>query len=126
TGNGGDDLDGSSSLESLIGTAPGEVRAAWSECQQIRSAIAKNNDVKRKIGKRLRSNERQAERFRAELASRVTGEDRKELMELQYRIGRLELENMELEQSRIVHASILRGKDLTIQKLRLQVAVRDK
>jgi hypothetical protein len=36
-------------------------------------------------------------------------------------VGRLELENMELEQHRIVHESILKGKDLAIQKLRLQV-----
>ena len=41
-------------------------------------------------------------------------------------VGRLELENMELEQHRIVHESILKGKDLVIQKLRLQLAVRDK
>lgn len=39
----------------------------------------------------------------------ITPEDRKELMELQYQIGRLELENMELEQHRIVHESILKG-----------------
>jgi hypothetical protein len=31
--------------------------------------------------------------------------------------GRLELENMELEQHRIVHESIVQGKDLVIQKL---------
>ena len=47
-------------------------------------------------------------------------------MELQYQVGRLELENMELEQHRIVHESILKGKDLIIQKLQLQLAVRDK
>ena len=41
-------------------------------------------------------------------------------------MGRLELENMELEQHRIVHESIVKGKDLTIQKLMLQLAVRDK
>ena len=39
-------------------------------------------------------------------------------MELQYQVGRLELENMELEQHRIVHESVLKGKDLTIQKLK--------
>lgn len=44
-------------------------------------------------------------------------------MKLQYRIGKLELDNMELEQSRIVHESAMRGKDLTIQKLQLQVGV---
>ena len=43
------------------------------------------------------------------LDENITPEDRKELMELQYQIGRLELENMELEQHRIVHESILKG-----------------
>lgn len=51
----------------------------------------------------------------------ITGEDRNQLMRLQYRIGKLELDNMELEQSRIVHESAMRGKDLTIEKLQLQV-----
>lgn len=59
-----------------------------------------------------------ANHLRAELSNKITGEDRRELMELQYQVGRLELENMELEQHRIVHESILKGKDLTIQKLK--------
>lgn len=54
-------------------------------------------------------------------ARQITGEDRDQLMKLQYRIGKLEVDNMELEQSRIVHESAMRGKDLTIQKLQLQV-----
>ena len=57
---------------------------------------------------------------------KITSEDRQELMELEYRIGKLELENMELEQSRIVHESLVRGKDLTIQKLQLQLQVQEK
>ena len=44
-------------------------------------------------------------------------------MLLEYRIGKLELENMELEQSRMIHESIVTAKDLTIQKLRLQLQV---
>jgi hypothetical protein len=82
--------------------------------------------MKKNIAKRLRHNEKEAEKFREELGENVTGEDRRELMALQYQVGRLELENMELEQHRIVHESILKGKDLVIQKLRLQLAVRDK
>ncbi|CAM9619919.1 unnamed protein product [Chrysoparadoxa australica] len=112
--------------DKLLWDAPAEIRAAFAECGQLRSAIAKNNDMKRKISRRLWGYERKAERFREELASKVAGADRKELMELQYRIGKLELDNMELEQSRIVYDSVMKGKDLTIQKLQLQVAVRDK
>ena len=119
--------DGSSAAaQETVQRAPHEVKAAWRECEQLRKAIERNNEMKKSIAKRLRSNERQAERFRTTLASQITTQERRELMELQYRIGCLELENMELEQSRMVHDSIMKGKDLTIQKLQLQVAVRDK
>ncbi|CAN0314020.1 unnamed protein product, partial [Scytosiphon promiscuus] len=97
------------------------VKVAWRECEQLCSAISKNNETKRKISRRLRNNSRQAEKFKADLDGKITGEDRNQLMKLQYRIGKLELDNMELEQSRIVHESAMRGKDLTIQKLQLQV-----
>lgn len=118
--------EGSDFSSYLIANAPTEIVSVWRECEQLRKAVLKNNSVKRSIAKRLRHNEREAERFRDELGDKITGEDRRELMELQYQVGRLELENMELEQHRIVHDSILKGKDLTIQKLMLQLAVRDK
>ena len=110
----------------LISRSPDDVKEAWHECEQLRKACVKNNSMKKNISKRLRHNEKEAEKFREELSTKITGEERKELMELQYQVGRLELENMELEQHRIVHESILKGKDLTIQKLKLQLAVRDK
>ena len=110
----------------LIANGTSEIKEAWQECEQLRKAILKNNGMKKSIAKRLRHNEREAEKFRDELSTKITGEDRRELMELQYQVGRLELENMELEQHRIVHESILKGKDLVIQKLKLQLAVRDK
>lgn len=110
----------------LLTSASTEIKDAWLECEQLRKAIMKNNGMKKSIAKRLKHNEREAEKFKDELSTKITGEDRRELMELQYQVGRLELENMELEQHRIVHESIVKGKDLVIQKLRLQLAVRDK
>lgn len=103
-----------------------DIIEAWQECEQLRKAIVKNNGMKKNISKRLRHNEKDAEKFREELSHNLTGEDRRELMALQYQVGRLELENMELEQHQIIHESILKGKDLVIQKLRLQLAVKDK
>jgi len=110
----------------VLAHGPPDVKDAMSECDQLKKAISKNNALKRNIAKRLRKNERDAETFRSDLGDKVTGEDRKELMELQYQVGKLELENMELEQHRIVHESILKGKDLAIHKLKLQLAVKDK
>jgi hypothetical protein len=95
------------------------------EVQQVRKAIDRNNAMKRSIAKRLRNNEKKSEKFREELMHKITSSEFRELMELEYRIGKLELDNMELEQSRIVHETIVRGKDLTIQKLQLQLAQRD-
>ena len=119
-------LDAAELSAKILAEAPPEVAVCWRECEQIRKAVLKNNGMKRSIAKRLRHNEREAERVRDELGNKITGEDRRELMELQYQVGRLELENMELEQHRIVHESILKGKDLVIQKLKLQLAVKDK
>jgi hypothetical protein len=122
----GEDGTSEFSIELLSKASP-DIKDAWQEVEQIRKAMLKNNAMKRNISKRLRHNEREAEKLRENISTNVvTSEDRRELMELQYQVGRLELENMELEQHRIVHDSVLKGKDLTIQKLMLQLAVRDK
>ncbi len=104
---------------------PEEISRAMGEVQQVRKAIDRNNAIKRSIAKRLRNNQKKSESFREELTHKITSSEFRELMELEYRIGKLELDNMELEQSRIVHDTIVRGKDLTIQKLQLQLAQRD-
>ena len=43
--------------------------------------------MKRNIAKRLKANEKEAEKFREELSTKITGEDRRELMELQYQVS---------------------------------------
>jgi len=70
----------------LDGDAPAEIKEAWQECEQLRKAVLKNNGMKRNIAKRLKLNEKEAEKFREELGTKITGEDRKELMELQYQV----------------------------------------
>ncbi len=114
-------------LHALIArSASDEVLGAWKEWEQLKKAVTKNQVMKKNIGKRLKLNEKEAEKFRSELSDKITGDDRRELMELQYQVGKLELENMELEQHKMVHDSILKGKDLTIHKLKLQLAMKDK
>lgn len=56
---------------SIVSPPPPEVRVAWRECEQLCSAISKNNETKRKISRRLRNNGRQAERFKADLDGKV-------------------------------------------------------
>eukprot|EP01041_Mallomonas_annulata_P002644 gene2644-5192_t len=110
----------------LLAGAPEEIKDVWKETESLKKAIGKNSVVKKNITKRIRRNEKDAEQIRSEISQKVAGEDRRDLMELQYQVGRLELEKMELEQHTIVHESIVKGKDLTIQKLKLQLALKDK
>ncbi|KAJ1450013.1 P-loop containing nucleoside triphosphate hydrolase protein [Pelagophyceae sp. CCMP2097] len=115
-------------LSALISNSPADVQAAYGDVEQLRHAIDKNKSTKRRTTQRLRDNERGAEQCHADLRTdrRVTGEERRELLELMYKIGNLELGNMQLEQSQVIHDAVVRGKDLTIQKLQLQLAMRDK
>ena len=112
----------------LVADAPQNVAAAYGECEQLRKAIEKNSHTKNATKKRLRENEKAATTFHAELRNnrRVTSDERRELLELMYRIGNLELGNMQLEQAQVIHNSVIKGKDLTIQKLQLQLLMRDK
>ena len=73
----------------LLASAGQDIREAWLECEQLRKAIIKNNSMKKNIAKRLRQNEREAENNHKELNEKITGEDRRELMELQYQVGLL-------------------------------------
>ena len=49
----------------LIANAPGSIKEAWNECEQLRKAILKNNAMKKNISRRLRHNEREADKFRS-------------------------------------------------------------
>jgi kinesin family protein 18/19 len=82
------DQNNLTTTEKLIASAPDTIRESWSEVEQLRTAMAKNNGIKKNIGKRLKHNEKEAEKVREELEQNITGEDRKELMELQYQVGR--------------------------------------
>lgn len=48
----------------LLENGSNEVKEAWVECEQLRKACVKNNGMKRNIAKRLRHNEKEAEKFR--------------------------------------------------------------
>ena len=53
----------------ILSNSPGEVKEAWQECEQMRKACGKNNGMKKNIAKRLRHNEREAEKFRCAFTS---------------------------------------------------------
>ena len=71
-------------VAALMADAPDEVTTAYHECEQLRKAIEKNSSTKTSTKKRLRENEKGAEKFHAELRNnrRVSSDERRELLEL--------------------------------------------
>eukprot|EP00741_Cyanophora_paradoxa_P008425 tig00001310_g8152.t1 len=105
---------------------PRAVRAARSEVQTIGTNAGKNGELKSQLERRLRENEAVAKNLRFEMPRRVTSAERRELLELEYRIHVLELENMELEEQSLLHDSVLRQREEDVAKLLDQIRVRDK
>ncbi|ETV97900.1 hypothetical protein H310_09219 [Aphanomyces invadans] len=101
-----------------------DIVVAKMEIGRLQDDIKDLSTEKSELTRKLRHTERAAEEFRAALEHTITNDEKRELLLMEYRIGKLELENMELEQSRTVQDTISRGKDLTIEKLKLQLRVR--
>ena len=104
---------------------PPRVAALRGEREQLRRATINNEGLKGELEKRFRDNQRQANALRTQMQTRITGSERRELMELEYRVGMLELENMEVERYKMLHRSSIAHRDTVIQKLLEQLHLRD-
>ena len=103
-----------------------QMTGATNRIRHFKKAIKSNLVTKTTLASQLAENEHTAETYKQKFEAIITNEERKELMLMEYKIGKLELDKMELEQSRTVHDSIVRGKDLTIEKLKLELQIRNK
>lgn len=83
--------------------------------------VRKNNLIKEDLERRLTDVEEKSRRLREVLPSRITTEDRRALMEQEFSIQLLQLENMELEHTGMMHERVVKDKELQIRKLLLQV-----
>ena len=104
---------------------PKSVAKAREESSKLERANLRNLQLKVDTERRLALNEDASKALREKMETRITSEGRKELMELEYRIGMLELENMELERSKMLHRRSTLHKDSIIERLLAQVEVRD-
>ena len=69
---------------------------------------------------------RTSNELQAQLEQRATTDEKRELLSLQYRVGVLELENMQLEHSRLLHSHTLQAKSAALRQLRLRLRARDR
>jgi len=123
-----------------------DYEAAMRECRQTQTAIDQNNRKKQKLLRQLQKEDKKADASRQQYltqihtvagqlgaSSRAGGKGGgglsrvdKALIQSEYRIGDLELQVIELEQQRVNHESEIRHRDLTVQKLQLQLEMRDR
>lgn len=102
-----------------------QAEAARREVAELRQAISMNSDAKREIQERLADVRAAGEELKAQLDQLSSSEDRHETLELQYQVAVLELENMELERSRLLHEAQAAHHAVELRKLRLRLRARD-
>lgn len=103
-----------------------QIQESKKKIRRLKQIINQNLDLKKQLSFRLSVNEREIEKCRQRVVNDLNSEERRELMQMEYRIGKLELDKMELEQARNIHDSLMRGKDLSIEKLQLEIQIRNK
>lgn len=105
---------------------PRPVKKSRKELSFLLQNMKKNAELKAQYQEQLKLLEKKGEKIREELNNKAKKLENKEYLELLYRLNLLELENMELMASSNVQASVIKDKELEVQKLKLQVKIRDK
>jgi hypothetical protein len=99
------------------------------ECRGLYKAIEKNHLKKRHLMKDLRKQEKKASEARKKMIDEFNSAQQEvdqHLIDAEYQVGNLELEVMELEHAQAAHEGVVRHRDLTIQKMTIQMQIRDK
>jgi kinesin family protein 18/19 len=105
---------------------PRSVKQARKELTTLMQNMRKNTKLKASLESQLAEHEERGRTLRQELQLLANTKEKKFIVELLYRIHVLELENMELSATSQSATTTVDEKDLQIQKLRLQLQVRDK
>lgn len=105
--------------------APKVVRLAKLEVQHLKTNIAKNTELKAALASRLEEADKNAQRQRSEFPRLVRAADRKSLLELEFRMHLLELQNMELEEHTVVRTLAIQQRDDHLAHLLAQLRLRD-
>jgi kinesin family protein 18/19 len=96
------------------------------EVSEVRHSMASNHTQRSDLTRRAADNDQQGAAIRSELDRLCTTADRKDLVQLEYRVFSLELEKVELEQGQLVIQRVVEQRETEIRKLKLQVKARDK
>ena len=81
------------------------------EIEMMRTAMEANNRVKDDIIRRLDENRKQSDEMHHDLSRRAKSNERRSLMELEYRVLQVELEKLELERSTMLQEMVVKQKN---------------
>eukprot|EP00736_Rhodelphis_marinus_P000543 Rmarinus@m.12582 len=107
-------------------STPSPVARARVDLKKLNSTVAANEDMRTTLEKRLEENENEGKRLRMDFKQHVDNRERRELLELQYKMHGLELENTELGEQTVLQVQSIKDRDVQIQNLIYQLQLRDK
>jgi kinesin family protein 18/19 len=103
----------------------GAIENTLKEIEMMRTAMEANNRVKDDIIRRLDENRKQSDEMHHDLSRRAKSNERRSLMELEYRVLQVELEKLELERSTMLQEMVVKQKNQILDEARQQLRLRD-
>eukprot|EP00762_Andalucia_godoyi_P001451 ANDGO_00154.mRNA.1 hypothetical protein len=128
-----DSFDGASDVSSIATThsnaprskTPHRVSEARKEIRTILGNIEKNKRLKVDLIARLKKLEEEAKILHAMLPSMVQTKDMRELLEMNYRMRILELQNIELEEAALINGQMMQARQFEVKKVGSQLKKKD-
>lgn len=103
----------------------GAIKTTLKEIDELRGAMDSNARVKDDIMQRLDENKKQSDKMHHDLGRRANSSERRSLMELEYRVLKVELEKLELERSTMLQEMVVKQKNQILDEARQQLRLRD-
>lgn len=126
SGGGGGGVSGASPVPGQYANVAsvGEVEDARAELARLTELHEANQHRRGRVAIQIKDIQANNRALKSDVMGRLKSSDRVELLELEIRRGMLEVQNMELEHSKMIHQNIIEEKDTLIERLRLQLEVR--
>jgi hypothetical protein len=103
----------------------GAIKTTLKEIEELRGAMDSNARVKDDIMQRLDENKKQSDKMHHDLGRRANSNERRSLMELEYRVLKVELEKLELERSTMLQEMVVKQKNQILDEAKQQLRLRD-
>lgn len=118
--------ESSGSVDGEMSSTPRSIQSWHQQLRNLQTQLAHAAQTNEDLKVRLAENMRTLHQLESSLPQRVKNNDLRAFLQLIYRVQALQIENMALEDANQSTNQVLKSKDLEIEKLKLQVHLRDK